>query len=83
MTTPTTQELLARRERLLGAGIATFYDDPVHIVRDAAVSLIPLFLLIRRLVSISWRWDRPELGRRKGLEAYIEDACQRVDAFSF
>ena len=50
---------------------------------DAAVSLIPLFLLIRRLVSISWQWDRPELGRRKGLEAYIEDACQRVDAFSF
>ncbi|MYB22486.1 MAG: aspartate aminotransferase family protein [Chloroflexi bacterium] len=33
MTTETTQDLLERRARLLGAGIATFYDDPVHIVR--------------------------------------------------
>jgi len=39
MTTPTTEELLARRERLLGAGIATFYDDPVHIVRGEGVWL--------------------------------------------
>ncbi len=39
MTTLTTQELLARRERLLGAGIATFYDDPVHIVRGEGVWL--------------------------------------------
>ena len=50
---------------------------------EEALSLLPLFLLIRRLVLISWQWDRPELGRRKGLEAYIEDACQRVDAFPF
>ena len=48
-----------------------------------AVSLLPLFLLIRRLVLIGWQWDRPELGRREGLEAYIEDACERVDTFSF
>ena len=39
MTTPTTQDLLERRERLLGAGIATFYDDPVHIVRGEGVWL--------------------------------------------
>ena len=50
---------------------------------DLAVSLLPLFLLIRRLVLIGWRWDRPELGRRRGLEAYIEDACEQVDAFDF
>lgn len=50
---------------------------------DEAVSLLPLFLLIRRLVVISWQWDRPELGRRNGLEAYIADACERVDAFCF
>ena len=29
----TSAELLARRERLLGTGITTFYQDPVHIVR--------------------------------------------------
>ena len=39
MTTPTTQDLLARRERLLGAGIATFYEEPVHIVRGEGVWL--------------------------------------------
>ena len=50
---------------------------------DEALSLLPLFVLIRRLVLISWQWERPELGRRNGLEAYIADACDRVDAFSF
>ena len=50
---------------------------------DEALSLLPLFLLIRRLVLISWQWDRPELGRRNGLEAYIADACERVEAFAF
>ena len=39
MSTPPTNDLLARRERLLGAGIATFYDDPVHIVRGEGVWL--------------------------------------------
>ena len=32
-------DLLARRERLLGIGIATFYQDPVHIVRGEGVWL--------------------------------------------
>ena len=50
---------------------------------EEALALLPLFLLIRRLVLISWQWDRPELGRRTGLEAYVEDACQRVEAFDF
>jgi Ser/Thr protein kinase RdoA (MazF antagonist) len=55
----------------------------VRAFSDEALSLLPLFLLIRRLVLISWQWDRPELGRRTGLEAYIADACEQVDAFSF
>ncbi len=50
---------------------------------DEALSLLPLFLLIRRLVLISWQWDRPELGRRNGLDAYIADACERVEDFAF
>ena len=50
---------------------------------EEAASLLPLFLLIRRLVLISWQWERPELGRRNGLEAYIADACERVEAFRF
>ena len=56
---------------------------PVRPFSDEALSLLPLFLLIRRLVLISWQWERPELGRRRGLEAYIADACDRVDAFRF
>ena len=55
----------------------------VRPLSDEALALLPLFLLIRRLVLISWQWERPELGRRKGLEAYIEDACQQVEAFDF
>ena len=53
----------------------------VRPLSDDAVSLIPLFLLIRRLVLIGWQWDRPELGRREGLDEYIEDACRRVESF--
>ena len=50
---------------------------------DEALSLLPLFLLVRRLVLISWQWERPELGRRRGLEEYIANACEQVDAFTF
>ena len=50
---------------------------------DEDLSLLPLFLLIRRLVLIGWQWDRPELGRREGLDAYIEETCRQVDACSF
>ena len=39
MTTANPDELLARRKRLLGTGIATFYEDPVHIVRGEGVWL--------------------------------------------
>jgi 4-aminobutyrate aminotransferase-like enzyme len=39
MSTQKTADLLARRERLLGVGIATFYQDPVQIVRGEGVWL--------------------------------------------
>ena len=32
-------DLLARRERLLGRGMSTFYTDPVHLVRGSGVWL--------------------------------------------
>ncbi len=44
----------------------------VRSLDDEALSLLPLFLLIRRLVLISWMRHRPELGRREGLDRYIE-----------
>ena len=34
-----TADLLARREKLLGSGVTTFYQDPVHIVRGEGVWL--------------------------------------------
>jgi len=34
-----TSDLLARRERLLGPNVPTFYDEPVHIVRGEGVWL--------------------------------------------
>ncbi len=55
----------------------------VRPLSEEALSLLPLFLLIRRLVLIGWQWERPELGRRNGLEAYIAEACGHVDAFQF
>ena len=38
-TDPSTQNLLQRRDRLLGPNVSTFYDDPVHIVRGEGVWL--------------------------------------------
>jgi 4-aminobutyrate aminotransferase-like enzyme len=35
----TTSDLIARRARLLGLNVATFYDDPVHLVRGEGVWL--------------------------------------------
>jgi len=78
--------LFGLEEQPYFAAITTAMIDGYRKVRplsEEAASLIPLFLLIRRLVLIGWRWDRPELGRREGLEAYVADACQHVDTFSF
>ncbi|MCY3567809.1 MAG: phosphotransferase [Chloroflexi bacterium] len=44
---------------------------------------LPLFLLLRHLVVISWQWNRPELGRREGLEEWVEEGCRQVEAFGF
>ena len=45
--------------------------------------LLPLFLLLRRLVHLSWMWDRPELGYRDSLPEQIDAACSRIEAFDF
>ena len=68
--------------RELVAAMLSGYRE-VRSFNSEAETLIPLFVLIRRLVLIGWRRDRPELGRREGLEDYIEDACRRVEAFSW
>ena len=55
----------------------------LRVFADGDLELLPLFVLIRRLVLLSWVWDRPELGRREDLAQQIEKACERVEAFSF
>lgn len=52
-------------------------------IGEEALALLPLFLLIRSLVSIGWQWERPELGRRAQLPELIDGACRRVAAFGF
>ena len=39
MSADVTSDLLARRERLLGPGVPTFYDEPVHVTRGKGVWL--------------------------------------------
>jgi HAD superfamily hydrolase (TIGR01509 family) len=34
---PATEQMMARRERVLGANVSTMYDDPVHLVRGDGV----------------------------------------------
>ena len=55
----------------------------VRTLDEEALALLPLFLLIRRLYSIGWVWDRPELGRRQRIPAMAEKACEKVAAFGF
>jgi Ser/Thr protein kinase RdoA (MazF antagonist) len=50
---------------------------------EEALSLIPLFLVIRSLVSIGWRWERPELGRCGTVPQMIDVACAKIEAFGF
>lgn len=52
-------------------------------ISDEALSFIPLFLLVRALASIGWRWERPDLGRRATVPQLIDEACERVVAFGF
>ena len=55
----------------------------VRPLSDEALSLIPLFLVIRSLVSIGWRWERPDLGRRGTVPQLIDESCKKVAAFGF
>ena len=52
-------------------------------IDEEAAGLLPLFLLIRRLHSIGWVWDRPDLGRRGRIPQLAEEACRKVIAFGF
>ncbi len=52
-------------------------------ISDEALSLIPLFLLIRLLMSIGWTWERPDLGRQQAIPGMVEEACARVVALGF
>lgn len=55
----------------------------VRPLSEEALSLIPLFVVIRSLVSIGWRWERPDLGRRGTVPQLIDESCKKVVAFGF
>lgn len=46
-----------------------------------SIALLPLFLLVRTLVNLSWIQQRPELGQEREIPAMIEEACKEVDRF--
>jgi Ser/Thr protein kinase RdoA (MazF antagonist) len=48
---------------------------------DSDLALLPLFLLVRKLVSLGWLRQRPELGPDKRLPAMIEETCARAEVF--
>lgn len=47
---------------------------------DAALALLPVFLLARRLAQLGWIRQRPELGLDERLPKLIEEACVRAEA---
>ena len=68
-------------EEIVGALISGY--RAVRPINQEALRLLPLFLLIRRLVSIGWVWDRPELGRRGRIPRMVEEACKKIAGFRF
>lgn len=46
-----------------------------------SIALLPLFLLVRTLLNLSWIQQRPELGQERKIPAMIEEACKEVDRF--
>ena len=68
-------------EEIAGALISGYRS--VRPISEEALGLLPLFLLIRRLVSIGWAWDRPELGRRGRIPGMVEEACKKIAGFGF
>ena len=47
----------------------------------ADLALLPMFLLIRTLVSLGWIHHRPEFGPDQHLPGMIEEACAQAEAF--
>ena len=47
----------------------------------SALALLPVFLLIRTLVSLGWIYQRPELDCDEHLPQMIEEACAHAGAF--
>ena len=47
----------------------------------AAEALIPLFLLVRSVMSLGWLHQRPELGREEYIPEMIENACRHTRYF--
>ena len=68
-------------EEIVGALVSGYRS--VRPISEEALGLLPLFLLIRRLVSIGWAWDRPELGRRGRIPGMVEEACKKIAGFGF
>lgn len=46
-----------------------------------AEASLPMFLLIRTLVHLSWTHQRPELGLEQHIPSMIENACHHIEQF--
>jgi Ser/Thr protein kinase RdoA (MazF antagonist) len=51
-----------------------------RVLSDKAIGMLPIFLLIRALVTISWIHNRPNLKRNKFLTTLIESACTQIES---
>ncbi len=51
-----------------------------RVLNDEAIKMLPIFLLIRALVTISWIHERPNLHRKKFLAALIKLACTQIES---
>ena len=48
---------------------------------DAAVELVPLFILVRALALLGWRHERPELDHGDAISKLIELVCAEATAW--
>ena len=53
----------------------------VRAIPDTDLSLLPMFLLVRRMVQIGWLHQRPELGDPPGLVGRVDRVCAAAAAF--
>jgi len=51
-----------------------------RVLNDKAIKMLPIFLLIRALVTISWIHERPNLDRNKFSAALIKLACTQIES---